>query len=242
MKTLLLVLLVSTAAIRVLAQDLTPAKNAVPSYSLQTDTFIDALVKVASQFELPLAVEWIKSPDTLKPIRFSRSNATAGEVLDAVVSAQGDYTWRLENGVVHIFQKTMLDDPRNPLNVRIDTLPNGSWTVNDADNFMFQSIGQAVRGIGPKVVPVPSGAGEEPHFPLAGKNDSVRELLDKIVRASKMRIWIATFPNDLALTIKGFWEVTPVFDPRYVKPEDQPFWIFLRWGDAPWKRLESPEP
>ena len=33
-----------------------------------------------------------------------------------------------------------------------------------------------------------------------------------------------------------------MFDSRYVLAHNQPVWIFLRWGDSPWKRLENPEP
>lgn len=188
-----------------------------------------------------------KSPEALKPIRLPRSNTTASEVLDSVVKAYGGYAWQMDNDIVHVFHGAMVNDPRNPLNVRIDTVPDGRWTVNGADNFMFQSIGQAVRSIGPRVVLAPSPQrenkrGDEPQFRVAGENDSVREMLNRIITASKMKIWIATYPNNLPLTVKGFWEVTPVYDPRYVKPEDQPFWVFLRWGDAPWKRLETQEP
>ncbi len=242
MKALPLVLLVSTAAVRVSSQGLTPAAASVPSYSPQASSFIDALIKVASQFELPLAVEWIKSPDALKPISLSRSNMNASEVLDAIVSTHSDYAWRFEEGVVHVFPKTIVNDPRNPLNVRIGTLREGSWTVIDADNFLLQSVGPVVRSVEPKVVPVPSPVEDEPKFQLVGQDAPVREVLSKIITASKKEIWITTFPNNLPLNARGFWEVTPMYDPRYVKPENQPFWVLLRWGDAPWKRLESPEP
>src|ERR1035438_5624137 len=114
MKTLSLALLVSTAAVRVSAQDLTPERKPVPSDSLQASSFVDALFKVASQFKLPLTVEWIKSPDTLKPIRLSRNYTTATEALDAVASAYRGYDWRLENGIVHVFQGSVVNDPRNP--------------------------------------------------------------------------------------------------------------------------------
>lgn len=241
MKTLSLALLVSIAAVQVSAQDLTPERKPVPSDSLQSSSFIDALFKVASQFELPLAVEWMKSPDTLKPIRLSRNYTNAGEALDAVVSAQSDYDWRLESGIVHVFQKTIVNDPRNPLNART-TLPDGNWTVIDANNFLLQSIGPLVDSIGPKVVPVPAPFEEEPQFPLGAHDALVREVLNKVITASKKKIWVAIFPSDLPLTTKGFWDTTAMYDPRYIKPEDQPFWIFLRWGDASWKRLESPEP
>jgi hypothetical protein len=81
----------------------------------------------------------------------------------------------------------------------------------------------------------------EPQFHISAQNASVRDILDKIIMASNMKIWIATFPKNSPLTIKGFWEVTPMY-PNFVRAEDQPFWIFLRWGDIPWKRLETPEP
>jgi hypothetical protein len=174
----------------------------------------------------------------LKPVHFNRSNTNAGEVLDAVVSSYGDYTWQFENGIVHVFKKMTVNDPRNPLNVVISKVPDYLLTENDADKFLFQSIVQVVRSTGPKVLQVPSGIGGEPQVHLAGENVPVREILNQIITASKLKIWIVTFLSDSSLTVKGFWEVTPMYDPKYFKPENQPFWIFLRWGDAPWKRLE----
>jgi hypothetical protein len=47
------------------AQVPTPGNKKVPSYSVQAGTFIDALLKISTRFELPLAVEWVKSADTL---------------------------------------------------------------------------------------------------------------------------------------------------------------------------------
>jgi hypothetical protein len=143
----------------------------------------------------------------LKPIRLSWSNTNATEALDAVVSAHSDYAWQLENGIVHVFQKTLVNDPRNPLNVRIGTLSDGEWTVIDADNFLFQAIGPVVRSIEPKVVPVPSPFGEEPVFHLGAQDGPVRDVLNKIITASKMKIWIATFPNNLPLNERGFWAI-----------------------------------
>jgi hypothetical protein len=219
--------------------------------SLQANSFIDALLKTASRFQLPLAVEWVQSPDTLKPVRLGASFATSTEAIEAIVSSHTDYAWQLENGIIHVFPKAMVNDPRNPLNVIVSQVPDRSWTVRDADNFLFQSIGQAVRSIGPKVLPVSSPAGHgpsgrneesEPQFHLAAGNAPVREVLNQIITASKMKIWVATFPGSSPLTVKGFWETTPMYDPKGVKPEDQPFWIFLRWGDVPWKRLENPDP
>jgi hypothetical protein len=259
MKSLIPVLLVAALAAPVPAQNDATAQSrdrqgAVPvgapedqaaslpaSSFINASSFIDALLKTASRLQLPLAVEWVQSPDTLKPVRLAPNLATPNDAIEAIVSSHGDYAWQLENGVIHVFPKAMVNDPRNPLNVIVSQVPDRSWTVRDADNFLFQSIGQAVRSTGPKVLSVSSPAGSEPQFHLAASNAPVREVLNQIIMASRMKIWVATFPGHLPLTAKGFWETTPMYDSRGVKPEDQPFWIFLRWGDVPWKRLESPD-
>jgi hypothetical protein len=72
-----------------------PINKKVSGYSLQTDTFIDALLKIATRFELPLAVEWVKTVDTLQPVRLSQGETTAAAVLDAVVSSHQGYAWHL---------------------------------------------------------------------------------------------------------------------------------------------------
>jgi hypothetical protein len=239
MKSLIPVLLVALFAPPVpaqnAAQDRTPASH-------QASNLIDALLEVANRFQLPLAVEWVKSLETLRAVRFSENFTTATEAFDAVLSSYTDYAWQRENGVVHVFPKTMVKDPRNPLNFIVSQIPDRLWTVKEADDFVFQSIGEAVRSTGPKVLSADLPAGSEPRFRLRADNAPVREVLNQIISASKMKIWIATFPRDLPLTVKGFWETTPMYDPRGVKPEDQPFWIFLRWGDIPWKRLVNSEP
>jgi hypothetical protein len=250
MKSLIPVLLVAALATPVPAPGQSrDRQGAVPvsaprdrAASLQASSFVDALLKTASRFQLPLAVEWVQSPDTLKPVRLAPNSATPTEAIEAIVSFHTDYAWQLENGVIHVFPKAIVNDPRNPLNVIVSQVPDRSWTVRDADNFLFQSIGQTVRLTGPKVLPVSSPAGSEPQFHLAASNAPAREVLNQIITASKMKIWVATFPGSSPLTVKGFWETTPMYDPKGVKPEDQPFWIFLRWGDVPWKRLETPDP
>jgi hypothetical protein len=239
MKLLVSILLLCGILTPMQAQNPTRLKG---DFSLpEQSSFIDALLNIANRYKLPLAVEWVKSADTLKRIQPPIPTSNVDTVLDSVVSSRSGYTWRLEDGIVHVFPKAMLDDPRNPLNVVISRVPDRSWTVNDANNFVFETVRDVVRGTGRKrisdSVPVYDA---EPQFHISGQNASVRDILNKIIMASNMKIWIATFPNNSPLTIKGFWEVTPMY-PNFVRAANQPFWIFLRWGDIPWTRLETPE-
>jgi hypothetical protein len=240
-KALLPLFLISTLAAQVPTQDRTRLETRVPAYVLDASSFIDALIKTASRFEFPLAVEWIKSPAALKPVRFSRNNVSAAAVLDAVVSAQSGYAWQVVNGVVHVFNTATINDPRNPLNILVAEVPDRAWTAKSVDDFLFDSVRDGVRGPGRKII---AGADydDEPQFHVSARPGLLRDTLDRVITAGRSQIWIATFPAKSALTVKSFWEVTPMYDPKYVKAEDQPLWIFLRWGDPPWKRLETPEP
>jgi hypothetical protein len=232
------------------AQVPAPMSKKASGYSLQTDTFIDALLKIATRFELPLAVEWVKTADTLQLVRFSQDETTAAAVLDAVVLSHQGYTWQLENGIVHVFPRTLLTDSRNPLNVRVSGFPKDPITVAGADAFLFNATNEIVRSSLRKVESLPGGGTERgfqnvgihtvEHLTIdAGNDATVRDVLNKIILASKTKIWIATFPSQRTLTAKGYYEVTPMIDPKYVHTEDQPLWIFLKWGDPPWKRLDT---
>jgi hypothetical protein len=214
-----------------------------PADSLQASSFIDALIKIATRFEIPLAVEWVQSADTLRPVRLEPTETSAAAMLDAVLATHKGYSWQLENGILHVFERSLAGDSRNPLNVAVGTFPEVPVTVPYADNFLFETVREVARPTGlPGIADDVNRYSSELTFRIQAHNDSVREILNKIIVASKMKIWIATFPESQPLTRKGFLEVTPMFDSRYVKAYNQPFWIFLRWGDHPWKRLETPEP
>jgi hypothetical protein len=87
--------------------------------SLQANNFLDALLKISAEFKFPLAVEWVKSAETLRPVRFFRKRASAADVIQAVVADQPGYDWRTEDGVMHVFHRDLVKDSRNPLNITV---------------------------------------------------------------------------------------------------------------------------
>jgi hypothetical protein len=96
-----------------------PATEEVQNYTLEAGSFIEALLKISAQFQLPLGVEWEKTPDTLKPVQFSRIRTTVADIIDSVVVRYSGYEWRTEAGVIHDFQRYLVNDNRNPLNITI---------------------------------------------------------------------------------------------------------------------------
>ena len=222
------------------AQQPLPA-GVVQNYSLEAGSFLDALLKVSAQFRFPLGVEWVKSADTLKPVRFSREATTVSDIIQSVASMPPGYDWRVENGVVHVFQTKLVNDSRNPLNIMIDSFDQWPETVSWANNNLFQRVSRVVRhpelsGIGGSVLGYPG----EPRFLFAAKNIAARSCLDKIVSAGlpiplpgMKRIWVATFPERQTFSRTGFLEVSLVENPKFVSEDGQPFWVLLTWGGPP---------
>ena len=88
------------------------------------------------------------------------------------------------------------------------------------------------------------GGPGEPVFRFDAENVPARSILDKIVTAglkaaahSMTRIWVATFPEKPVLSRTGFLEVVPMWNPKFLSPEDQPIWILLPWGDPPLENM-----
>ncbi len=148
MKALMSILLAYGVAGPLQAQGPVRPTSTVPANSLQATSLIDALIKIATRFELPLAVEWVQSPDTLRPFQLDQRES-ASAMLEDVVSSHKGYSWQLENGVVHVFQGSMVNDPRNPLTVTVDKFPADAVTVPNADNpYLFETVREVVRPTG----------------------------------------------------------------------------------------------
>ena len=226
----------------------TPRSSTVEAedYSLEAKSFIDALLKISAQFRLPLGVEWVKTQDTLKPVRFSWNRATLKDVMQSVLSAYHGYDWRTEDGVVHVFQRDLIRYNNNPLNIRIKQFDERPETVAWAENDLFQMVSHVVRhpeleGIGGSVLGFPG----EPVFRFAAQNVPARSILDKIITAGlswhlpprMKRIWVVTFPEHRIFSRTGFLEVVPMADPKFESADAQPFWVLLPWGDPPWKNM-----
>src|ERR1019366_4220852 len=120
----------------------------VQSYSLEATCFIDAVLKLSARFQFPLGVEWVKSADTLKSVRFSQTHTTVKDIIQAVVSMHAGYEWRTEDGVVHVFQRDLVNDDRNPLNIVIksfDEFDEQGYTVGWANTILFHKLRNVVR-------------------------------------------------------------------------------------------------
>ena len=222
-------------AVSALGQPLSP--RSVQDYSLEAGTLLEALLKASAEFQFPLGVEWVKSADTLKPVQFSWSHATAADVIQAVVSAHTGYEWRLEDGVVHVFNTPLMGDTRNPLNAKL-----GFFGFTDCQP-MIARMAEVYLEYNVRAVVAPKLGGgfgfsigsstDEPKIQFRCSDLSTRYVLNRIVALSIEHVWIATFPEKTTLTPTGFLEEVPILIPG----SDQPFWVLRRWGGPPPEKL-----
>jgi hypothetical protein len=169
------------------------------------------------------------------------------DIIQAVLSQYAGYEWRTEDGVVHVFQRDLITDTRNPLNITIKRIGEESETVGWANNNLLQMVSHVVRhpelsGISGSVL----GGPGEPVFSFTADNTQARNILNQIVTSGTgttpptpgmNRIWIATFPEKPLFSRTGFLEVVPMWNPKFVSDDDQPFWILRPWGDPPLENM-----
>jgi hypothetical protein len=145
------------------------------------------------------------------------------------------------------FLRGLVQDRRNPLNITIEHFDERPEIVGWANNDLFQMVTHVVRhpelsGISGSVL----GYRGEPVFSFAAQNVPARSILNKIVMAGVSagvprmhRVWVATFPENAILSPTGFLEVVPMWDPKVVSGDSQPFWILLPWGDPPLENMQE---
>lgn len=73
----------------------------VSSYNLGTVNFIQALLKVSSDFQIPMGISWVNTSATRASSSLSWKDAPVREVVETIVKTQPGYRVQMRNGVVH---------------------------------------------------------------------------------------------------------------------------------------------
>jgi len=209
----------------------------VENYKLSEPTFLDALVTVASKFEVPIGVELVRSPSVLRPVEFSWRRATVMEVLTALARSQGEYGLRTDDGVLHVFRKDEDKKPGNFLNIRLGTFD----AEHEIAPLVDQDLWIIVNG---QLYPRPAGTGgigrslgartDDRPVTVKLRDTTVRAVLDSLILASEYKVWVVTFSPDESLLPTGFRRTASPTSGKAHPDSDQPGWEMLRWGERPY--------
>ncbi len=244
-KLLLLLVLVQPSGIsfaqegaRVLEAKL---QTRLDSYALTADTFLQALTKVASQFELPMGIVWIEGPETPAVFKHTWTHATLHQVVDTIVASHPGYDSAIKNGVLRVFPRGDLDDKSSFLNLKIDEFE----VKNEIAGKSIRRLHRVVKEIVSPPPPSLPGGGEAWSFgsnaddqPVSFtlKNVTVRDVLDRLTLSSASKIWIVTYSQDSRPTKTGFRRTASLFNDTPIREDDEPAWAVLRWGSIPPKQ------
>lgn len=208
------------------SKDLTVKLNErVHNYNLGTFTFVGALIRVSSDFQIPMGIEWVNTSAARAELTFAWKEASVGQIIEAIAKTQPGCQVEVANGVVHVIGMREIPDAENFLRLHIKNLRVDN-DLTEIASWRLHSLVAPARHSG-----FSTAANVEPRISLDLKDCTVEGALDALVLASKRKIWIVTFWNDASVTSKGLRRAMSLWSDKPAPDEEQPVWDLLHWGD-----------
>lgn len=207
LNALLLVVTVNIAT----AQSTSPRTNVqqilsttIPHYRVNALNLLEAAGQIASDFNLPLGIEWQGNPQAKQKIVMEWSNSTVEQILYDTARFDINYQVQITNGVVHIWATNVASHSRNPLNILVpDFSVTGEYSrqaalqLRDKVNSLMIPGGktQAAACTGSRAV-----SSDEKLVTLSMKNVKAWQILDAILDKSRSAMWLAVFQDQQPTT------------------------------------------
>jgi hypothetical protein len=213
-------------------------RKRIPAYSLQAEDFGHALILFAEKHHLPMAVEWIRSPNALRKIELSWHDATVQQMLQTLVKNQGGYRLDFNNEIIHVFAMSVRTSDRNFLNLKVARFSVRNEVVELVSRRLRNWVRLQAPGAGSapeRGVGIISSQGVRPGDPALTfllENTTVRQILDRLITDSDRRIWVVTFVEDDRPTPNSDLRTATLWTQAHVPDAEQPVWDLIRWSDT----------
>jgi hypothetical protein len=104
----------------------------------------NTLVFVATEYRVPIVAELTSTEDP--KVDIASGKATARQLLNSLIAKSPEYVWQEQAGVVHFYNKTILNAPAHPFNFKLKTfqLPEN---VSQLKIFLPARLYNAAHGI-----------------------------------------------------------------------------------------------
>lgn len=223
---------VDSAGVR--SQDLQSRLEAtVTEYALAAPSLLHALHMLATDFEIPMGVEWARDADSLRPVELSWSRARVSDIVARVLAEYPRYRMATSGTIVHVFHEGYRNILTDALSVRLGPIEIQDESLAGASGFrvlprvrrVLQTAPPAWGGEGGSIG---SGPGGERRVNVTSANPTLREVLDMLAVSAGEVIWVVTYPP--RGQSEGRWQLTVTVGGHPVSPQHQPHWTFLPWG------------
>lgn len=208
--------------------------RSVANYHVTSANFVGALVQAASEFKVPMGIQWVNTPESKANVDLSWRDSTVRQILTAITATQPGYEITLNNGVVHV-SPTSMPPAQNFLLVKVESFELHQGVVELAE----RNLRTFIRT---RMAPTPSesmGVGGslatnvgEPRIDLQMNNVVAEDVLDALTTKSSRKIWVVTFVEDSKLTVMGFRRTLSLWSESPVPEVEQPVWNMFRWGET----------
>ncbi|MEO8663643.1 MAG: hypothetical protein ABI693_34620 [Bryobacteraceae bacterium] len=208
----------------------------VEAYSLHCESLEDALTTVASDFQIPMGIQWIRDTQTSHRIDQSWNHVTASEIIKSLVSAYPGYEVRVGD-VVEILPSA-IDDEHDFLRLRVPSFQARNKWIAEADSTLHYLVKRLARHLPP---PTPDegeagsfSAGPGGNLPVnvEALDVTLREILNRLIISAGQTTWVVTYPEHTSLMRNGLRRTASRDSGSVFEDEIQPVWVFV-----PWRRL-----
>ena len=193
-----IILIVALAATGTAAQDLQTKLAQRADFIPAAATVREQLVEVAQHYKIPMGIEWVPHAEE-KQVKLDADGApTVQALLNLILQAAPDYSLVVNDQVVNVSQTRYAVDSYNFLNLRIE-----EFNLTKADVYAAEAelrfkihanlhperyVGGMNGGYG-EGFPADTGLNVK-NISFAGRNLSVRNILDRIIFANGNELWL----------------------------------------------------
>jgi hypothetical protein len=187
------------------------------------------LIEVAQRFNIPMGIEWSDDSEDNGPSKLHLQDTTVGSLLSQILAQQPGYEFKLEDGVVHVFAKRVVDDQYNFLNIRLREFSLEKATMGAA---RFQLWGAIISQLHPR-----GGYGggwggfsrykdfDAPKITFACKDLTVRQALSKIAVVQGNALWVVRIRERQMMDGEPFY--VQIAGPETGEPSNSFAWQFI---------------
>jgi hypothetical protein len=213
-------------------------RTPVQSYTLKAGNFPQALLKIGSQFKIPMGIAWVRMPSALTKVDLSWKHTTVQGIIQAIVRTQRGYDVEIGESIVHIAPVNLVPDKEDFLSLRVTNFSVRNEVAEIASKQLHALVGPSIarpkRILAGGILGTQLTEAHDPNISIDLKNVSCEGALDAISRISPFKIWLVTFAPDNSLTPTGFRRTVWAARGEAFPDADQPVWELLKWGRAPY--------
>jgi hypothetical protein len=206
----------------------------VSTYSVSADNLFQALHRVASDFAVPMGIEWKSDSSTRRHLQRSWHDATVVQILQDIAASYPGFEIDIGDRIVNVLPPEYRSDRRNVLNLSISHFetPNeplgvASWRLHSAVQRLLRpdQLGSARTGVAASIA---YGAGGDRKVRFASGPASLRQILNGLAVSASGVVWVVTYAEDADATSP--FHPTVILTGAAVPEDQQPAWSFIPWG------------